>query len=58
MAINFISAVARVLCMMEFFSDEVWMCLSWGVLCGVFRNIMMICEVCLHAEECHFEHIL
>jgi uncharacterized membrane protein len=57
-AVNFIFAVARVLCMMELFSDVAWMCLSGGVLHGVFQNIMIICEVCLHAEGCHFEHLL
>ena len=41
-AINFISAVAYVLCMMELLSDEAWMCLSEGVLYRVFRNITMI----------------
>jgi hypothetical protein len=35
-AINFISAVPRVLCVMELFSDEAWVCLSAGVLHGVF----------------------
>ena len=57
MAINFISAVAHVLRLMELFSDEAWMCLSGEVLYQVFRNMMM-CEVCPHAEGCHFEQLL
>jgi hypothetical protein len=53
-AINFISAVAHVLCMMELFSDETQVCLSGGVLYQVFRKVMMMCEFCLLAEGCHF----
>lgn len=46
MVLNFISAVAYVLCMMELLSDEAWVCMSGGMLYQVFLNIIMICEVC------------
>jgi hypothetical protein len=58
LALNFMSAVAHVLCKVELLCDEAWVCLSGGVLYRVFRSVVMICEVCRHAEGCHFEHIL